>query len=173
MSDQPKLRDLVADAITDHGKATADLLRRVGQEEKIDPLGETMQCLGDLVQTGARFFLFWDNIATLAAMDGAGQGTPYPHPLNCAPGEIQDFALDIPGVKTPKVPTGLRRRGETKTEIAAKAISATATNNTVDLRVDCSGAPRGLYEGTLTMIGADGQPASQVFNVYIDPKPRP
>jgi hypothetical protein len=172
MPELPRLSDLVSGAITDHGKATADLLRRLDQDEKVDLVAEGVQCLGDLAQTGARFFLYWDNIATLLAVDGEGPLT-FPAPPKCARGEIHDFALAIPGVRSAELSTGLRRRGESQDEIRAGAITVTLGEDTVELRVDCSGAPRGLYEGTLSLTGGKKTQSSQKFNVYIDPKPVP
>jgi hypothetical protein len=182
MSELPRLSDLVSGAITDHGKATADILRRLDQDEKVDLVAESVKCLGGLAQTGARFFLFWDNIATLLAADGGGPLT-FPAPPNCAEGETRDFVLAMPGVTSARISTGLRRRGEPSAEISARSIAVRVSQGNVEISVDCSGAPRGLYEGTLTVtgatttgIGATGAGAgetSRTFNVYIDPKPVP
>lgn len=164
----PKLSDLMAEAVSDHGRATADLFRRLDQEEQVDLTAETIQCLGQLFQTGARFFLFWDNIATLMAADGDGPLT-FPAPKKCAEGEKHDFTLPMPGISTANVQSGLRRRGETTDAIDANAITVALGNDQVVITVDCSGAWRGLYEGTLTVVDANGTTAVRAYNVYIDP----
>jgi hypothetical protein len=168
MSELPKLSDLVADAITDHGKATADILKRLDQGENVDLAAETIQCLGQLTQTGARFFLFWDNIATLLAAEGAGPLT-FPETAVCAQGEKKDFELNIEGVTSATVQSGLRRRGDDTVTIGANAISVTVATDQLVITVDCSGAPRGVYEGTLTVVGAAGTTTTRAYNVYIDP----
>jgi hypothetical protein len=172
MPELPRLGDLVADAIDVHGKGTADLLRRLDQDEPVDLGAEAVACLGDLAQTGARFFRFWDNIATLLAADGDGP-LKHPPPQQCARGEIHDFVLDIPDVRSVAMTTGLRRRGERGPVIAPAAIEVRTRNNKIELKVDCSGVPRGLYEGTLSATAPSGNAVTRSFNVYIDPKPRP
>ncbi|HEX6221507.1 MAG TPA: hypothetical protein VF115_10465 [Acidimicrobiia bacterium] len=168
MPELPRFRDLVAEALTDHGRATADVLRKAGRGETIDVAAETAQCLGDLAQTGARFFLFWDNIATLLAAEG-GEPLTFPKPRPCPPGEKRKFALRIRNVGTPTVQSGLRRRGEQADTIEAKAITAQVVNGEVTVEVDCGGATRGLYEGKLAVVDADGNQVTRTYNVYIDP----
>lgn len=168
MNELSKLGDLVAGAITDHGKATADLLRRLDQEEKVDLVGETVECLGNLTRTGARFILFWDNIATLLAADGDGPLT-FPAPKPCAEGEIQSLRLRVGGITSARVESGLRRRGDDGPAIDAQAITLKVDNGVLVLEVDCSGVPRGLYEGTFSMVGAGGTPTMRTYNLYIDP----
>lgn len=168
MPELPKLSDLVADAITGHGKATADILRRLDQGQDVDLAAETIQCLGQLTQTGARFFLFWDNIATLLAAGGGGPLT-FPQTAVCAEGEKKDFELNIEGVTSATVNAGLRRRGDDTITIDADAITVTVATDQLLITVDCGGAPRGVYEGSLAVVGADGTPTTRVYNVYIDP----
>ena len=168
MNELSKLGDLVAGAITGHGKATADLLRRLDQGEEVDLVGETVECLGDLTGTGARFIMFWDNIATLLAAEGAGPLT-FPETAVCAQGEKKDFELNIEGVTSATVQSGLRRRGDDTVTIGANAISVTVATDQLVITVDCSGAPRGVYEGTLSVVGAAGTTTTRAYNVYIDP----
>jgi hypothetical protein len=168
LNEVPKFSELVAGAITDHGKATADILRRLDQDEEVDLTAETIQCLGQLAQTGARFFLFWDNIATLLAQDGNGP-IPFGQPKVCAPGEKQDFELTIPGIRSAEVQSGLRRRGDDAVTIPIGAITLSIANDQLAIKVDCSGARRGLYEGMLAVVGADGAGTIRAYNVYIDP----
>jgi len=168
MSELPKLSDLVAAAITDHGKATADILKRLDQGENVDLAAETIQCLGQLTQTGARFFLFWDNIATLLAAEGGGPLT-FPQTAVCAAGEKKVFELEIEGVAAATANAGLRRRGDDTVTIGANAITVTVASDHLVITVDCSGAPRGVYEGTLSVVGADGTQTTRAYNVYIDP----
>lgn len=168
MNELPRLGDLVAGAITDHGKAAADLLRRLDQGEKVDLVGETVECLGNLTGTGARFVMFWDNIATLLAADGAGPIT-FPAPKVCADGEIQSLRLRVEGITSAQVESGLRRRGDGGTSIEAQAITLRVDNGVLVLEVDCSGVPRGLYEGTVSVVGAGGTSTMRTYNLYIDP----
>jgi hypothetical protein len=158
----------VAGAITDHGKATADVLRRLDEVENVDLTAETIKCLGQLAHTGARFLLFWDNIATLLATEGNGPLT-FPQPNVCAQGEIQTFELIIPGISSAEVKSGLRRRGDDTVTIDAGAITLSIANDQLAINVDCSGARRGLYEGTLGVVGSDGAGTTRAYNVYIDP----
>ena len=168
MKELSELGDLVAGAITDHGKATANLLRRLDQGEKVDLVGETVERLGNLIATGARFVLFWDNIATLLAADGDGPLT-FPPPKHCAEGEIQSLRLPVEGVKSAGVVSGLRRRGDEGTPVDAKAISLKMDKGALVLEVDCSGVPRGLYEGTVSLEGTDGTRTMRTYNLYLDP----
>jgi hypothetical protein len=168
MKELSEFGDLVAGAITDHGKATADLFRRLDQGEKVDLLAETVAWLGNLTVTGAKFLVFWDNIATLLAADGNAPITFLP-PKPCAEGEIQSLRLRVDGVRSAVVESGLRRRGEEGTSIDAKAISVKVDRGVLVLEVDCSGKPRGLYEGTVSLTGADGTSSMRTYNLYIDP----
>lgn len=168
MNELSKLGDLVAGAITDHGQATADLLRRLDQGEKVDLVGETVECLGNLTGTGARFIMFWDNIATLLAADGDGS-IIFPAPKLCAEGEIQSFRLRVEGITSARVESGLRRRGAGGTSIDAQAITVKVDNGVLVLEVDCSGVPRGLYEGTVSVVAAGGTRTMRTYNLYIDP----
>jgi hypothetical protein len=168
MNELPRLGDLVAGAITDHGKATADLLRRLDQGEKVDLVGETVECLGNLTGTGARFLMFWDNIATLLAADGEGPLT-FPAPKLCADGEIQSLRLRVEGTTSARVESGLRRRGDGGTSIGAQSITLQVDNGVLVLEVDCSGVPRGLYEGSVSLVDAGGTRTMRTYNLYIDP----
>lgn len=168
MSEIPKFSDLLAGAITDHGKATSEILRRLGRGEDVDLAAETIACLGQLAQTGTRFLFFWDNIATLLAAE-PGAPLTFPQTKLCAQGEKKDFELTIPDMQSAGVQTGLRRRGEDTVSIDASAITLAVANNQVAITVDCSGARRGLYEGTLTLVKTDGTQATRAYNVYIDP----
>lgn len=168
MNELSKLGNMVAGAIADHGKATADLLRRLDQGEEVDLVGETVECLGNLTGTGARFIMFWDNIATLLAADGDGPLT-FPAPKLCADGEIQSLRLRVEGITSARVESGLRRRGDGGTSIEAQAITLKLDNGVLVLEVDCSGVPRGLYEGTVSVVGASGTRTMRAYNLYIDP----
>jgi len=168
MNELPRLGDLVAGAITDHGKAMADLLRRLDQGEEVDLVGETVECLGNLTGTGARFLMFWDNIATLLAADGEGPLT-FPAPKLCADGEIQSLRLRVEGITSARVESGLRRRGDGGTSIGAQSIALKVDNGVLVLEVDCSGVPRGLYEGSVSVVGAGGTRTMRTYNLYIDP----
>jgi hypothetical protein len=168
MNELPRLGDLVAGAITAHGTATADLLRRLDQGEKVDLVGETVECLGNLTGTGARFLMFWDNIATLLAADGEGPLT-FPAPKLCADGEIQSLRLRVEGTTSARVESGLRRRGDGGTSIGAQSITLQVDNGVLVLEVDCSGVPRGLYEGSVSLVDAGGTRTMRTYNLYIDP----
>lgn len=168
MPELPKLSDLVVGAITDHGKATADLLRRLDQDEQVDLAAETVECLGNLTQTGARFLLFWDNIATLLAADDDGPLT-FPPPKKCAQGEVQSLRLRVSGVTSARVESGLRRRGDDVFAIQANALTLNVDNSELVLEVDCSGVARGLYEGRVSLVGAGGVRTMRTYNFYIDP----
>jgi hypothetical protein len=168
MSQPTKFSDLVTEAITNHGKATADIIGALGQGQPVDWPAETIKCFGQLTQTGARFLLFWDNIATLLAADSAGPMT-FPGPKTCAQGEKQSFKLLLTGFNTATAQSGLRRRGENAFTIGAQAITTTVEVDGIALSVICSGAPRGVYEGTLALTDANGTQVARPYNVYIDP----
>lgn len=168
MSELPRLSDLVVEAVTGHGKATADLLRRLDGGKKVDLGAELVECLGDLTRTGARFALFWDNIATLLAADGDGPLT-FPPPKSCAEGEIQSLRLSLEGVTSASVESGLRRRGAEDISIQPNAIALKMDGSVLVLDIDCSGVPRGLYEGTVSLVRGDGTSTMRAYNVYIDP----
>lgn len=169
MADRETFSDLLAEAVSDHGKAGADLLRRVGRGEKVDYLAETANCVVNLTRTASRFLLFWDNIATLIATDPGGPLT-FPAPLVCDEGETHIFQLSMQSTETPRITEGLRRRGEPEKTIGVDRIAAsTRTNGEVELKVDCSGQPRGVYEGSIEITDSNGQGAIRSFNVYIDP----
>lgn len=167
---QPKtFSDLVVEAITNHGKASADLLRRVGHGEDIDYLTEAADCLADFTKTAARFLWFWDNIATLMAMDNGVPGT-FSGPANCENGEIQTFELGLQSVGPPVLQSGLRRRGEDQDSILQKSVVATTdAKGQVVVKVDCSGQPRGVYEGSIQVTDGNGNPSVHPYNIYINP----
>jgi hypothetical protein len=168
MGDLPKLSDLVTEAISSHGKATADLANRLGQGDAIDWVAEAASCLGQVTQTGAKFLLFWDNIATLVAADPDGPLT-FEGPKKCAEGEKKTFKVPITGMTSATVQSGLRRRGDDKFTIAAQAITAKVEPDGIAIQVVCSGAPRGLYEGALALVGPTGAQTKRLYNVYIEP----
>jgi hypothetical protein len=163
-----KFQDLVADAVTNHGKATADIFDRLGKGEKVDLVAETMQCFGRLTKTGAQFLIFWDNIATLMAASG-GAPLNFPPPKPCGPGVTVSSTLSVSDVASAAVLSGLRRRGEDQETILAKAITVTQNQDTLTLVVDCSGAPRGLYEGNLELVDSVGTKQARPYNIYINP----
>lgn len=169
MADRETFSDLLVEAVSDHGKAGADLLRRVGRGEKVDYLAEAANCAANLTRTASRFLIFWDNIATLLAMDPGGPLT-FPAPLLCAEGETHVFQLSLQSSEKPVITVGLRRRGEPAQTIGVDRISATTrSNGEVELEVDCSGQPRGVYEGSIQITDANGRQVIRPFNVYIDP----
>ncbi|HET9260382.1 MAG TPA: hypothetical protein VFP42_09685 [Acidimicrobiia bacterium] len=169
MSDRETFSDLLVEAVSDHGKATADLLRRVGSGEKIDYLAETADCLANVVRTTSRFLLFWDNIATLLAQD-PGAPLTFTGPMVCEEGETHTFELFLQSSQTPVITVGLRRRGEPQQTIGVERITAsTSANGEVVLEVDCGGQARGVYEGSIQITDANGQQVTRPFNIYIDP----
>lgn len=169
MVEQKSVSDLVVEAVSEHGKTTADLLRRVGRGEAVDYVAETLNCLANVTRTGSRFLIFWDNIATLMAADPGGPLT-FPGPSLCEKGEIQTFALALESSGPPSPQSGLRRRGEVNESIPQKSIAAsTKANGGVTVDVDCSGQPRGVYEGSIQIADASGNQVVQPYNVYIDP----
>lgn len=164
-----KLTDLIAEAVSEHGKASADVFRRLGRGERVDLFAETADRLAHLTRTGARFALFWDNIATLLAEDPGGPLT-FPAPEPCAPGETQTFQLTLQSARPPRLTSGLRRRGRGEDTIGIDKITVEAGDKgQVSIVVDCSGQIRGLYEGSMEVVGADGALAVRTYNVYIDP----
>ena len=131
MSDRETFSDLLVEAVSDHGKATADLLRRVGSGEKIDYLAETADCLANVVRTTSRFLLFWDNIATLLAQD-PGAPLTFTGPMVCEEGETHTFELFLQSSQTPVITVGLRRRGEPGDTSALYLISVRAFEESLD-----------------------------------------
>jgi hypothetical protein len=168
MAETSKFSDLVAGAFVERGEATADLVRRVGRGERIDLIEEAASCLSGLTRTAARFVLFWDNIATLLAED-PGAPLTFPEPQRCPEGERQTFKLEMPGTRSARAESGLRRRGEETDNIGPNGITLTAERGEIALEVDCSNQLRGLYEGTLVVVGEDGHQVTRSYNVYIDP----
>jgi hypothetical protein len=164
-----KLTDLVAEAVSEHGKATADVFRRLGRGERVDLVAETADRLAHLTRTAARFVLFWDNIATLLAEDPGGPIT-FTEPEPCAPGETQTFHLTLQSAGPPRLTSGLRRRGRGEDTIGIDKITVQAGDKgEISIVVDCSGQGRGLYEGSMEVVGAIGERAVRTYNVYIDP----
>jgi hypothetical protein len=163
-----KFQDLVANAITNHGKATADIFDRLGKGEKVDLVAETMECFGQLTKTGAQFLIFWDNIATLMAAGGGGP-LNFPQPKPCGPGVTVDHKITVSDVALASALSGLRRRGEDKETILATAITVTQNQDTLTVVVDCSGAPPGLYEGNLELVDGVGTKQARPYNIYINP----
>ena len=169
MSEGSSFSDLVVQAVTDHGQATADIFHRLGAGEDVDLVEETMECLSNLTRTAAQFLLFWDNIATLVAADPRRPAT-FPAPQPCAQGEIQTFELDLIAAGNVAVGSGLRRRGETAISVPVSGIVVSTTpQGRIQVQVDCSGLIRGLYEGSLKVLSAAGNQQTQVYNVYVDP----
>jgi hypothetical protein len=171
MSESSSFSDLVAQAVTDHGQATADIFHRLGAGEDVDFVKETIDCLTNLTRTAAQFVLFWDNIATLVAADDTAPGK-FPPPEPCAPGEIQTFELSLPaGAGNVVVNSGLRRRGETADAVPVGGIVLTTPRQGVRaVQVDCGGLVRGLYEGSLRIsTAASAAQQTLTYNVYVDP----
>lgn len=169
MTEQKMFSDLVAEAMTNHGRATADLLRRVGKGEDVDYLSEASSCLADVTKTASRFLMFWDNIATLIAAEPGGP-LEFPAPATCENGETQTFELDLQSAGPPVPQSGLRRRGEDQESIPPKSVTAaTNANGQVVVKVDCSGQPRGVYQGSLQVPDATGNQSVHLYNVYINP----
>ena len=169
MQDLPKFSDLVVGEISDHGKATADLFRRLGRGEDVDLVEETSQRLTHLTRTAARFLMFWDNIATLMAEVPGGPLT-FPEPAICADGEMQTFDLPFEGMSERSLQSGLRRRGGDERAVGEDRLTLTPGGASgAKIVVDCSGVGRGLYEGTLQVVDASGKETIQRYNVYIDP----
>ncbi|MFZ0015181.1 MAG: hypothetical protein WAL25_13830 [Acidimicrobiia bacterium] len=169
MTGTPKFTDLVAEAVSGHGKATADLLRRIGRGEDVDYIAEASNCLADVTRTASRFLLFWDNIATLLAEDPGGPLT-FPAASTCAEGEKQEFDLHLQSAGPPILQSGLRRRGDQKQSIEAGLIAAsTGPKGQVVVVVDCSGQPRGVYEGSMLVVDVNGNQTTHPYNVYINP----
>jgi hypothetical protein len=169
---QPKtFSDLVVEAITNHGKASADLLRRVAKGENVDYLAEASDCLADFTRTAARFLVFWDNIATLVAVGDDESPITFSGPANCEPGETQTFELGLQSAGPPVVQSGLRRRGDGQDSIPKNSVVATTdANGQVVVTVDCSGQPRGVYEGSIQVTAATtGNASVHPYNVYINP----
>lgn len=172
MSESPKFRDLVAGAISSHGRASSDLLRRIGSGEPVDLAEEALDCVGQLTQTAARFVMFWDNIATLVAADPGGPLT-FPAPQPCPPGTPATLTLTTPGVAAVPNQSGLRRRGEGKESILSQAVTCKVGVDEIKIEVDCGGAQRGVYEGTLDVVDANGAQSQLTYNIYIDPAAQP
>lgn len=169
MAEVPKFSDLVVEAVSDHGKATADLFKRLGRGEDVDFFEEVSQRLSHLTQTAARFLMFWDNIATLLAEDPGGPLT-FPPPEPCADGEIQTFELPLQSDGVPALQSGLRRRGSDSDDADQKALTLSSdSRGGMKVVVDCSGLMRGVYEGSVQVVDADGKPAVRTYNVYISP----
>jgi len=164
-----KLTDLVAEAVSEHGKATADVLRRLGRGERVDLVAETADRLAHLTRTAARFVLFWDNIATLLAEDPGGP-LKLPAPEPCKDGETQTFHLTLQSAGPARLTSGLRRRGTGEDTIGVDKITVrTGDKGQISIVVDCSGQMRGLYEGSIEVVDAKGSSAVRTYNVYIDP----
>jgi hypothetical protein len=164
-----KLTYLVAEAFSEHGKATADVFRRLGRGERVDLVAETADRLAHLTRTAARFVLFWDNIATLLAEDPGGPLT-FPAPEPCGEGQTQKFDLSLQSAGPPRLTSGLRRRGSAEEAIAVDKITlTTGEKGEVSIVVDCSGQMRGLYEGSIALVDVSGSGAVRTYNVYIDP----
>lgn len=168
MRDLPKFSDLVVQEVSDHGKATADLLKRLGRGEDVDLVEEASQRLTHLTRTAARFLLFWDNIATLMAEVPGGPLT-FPEPPRCAEGEIQTFELPFESVGPQAVQSGLRRRGGDDRSVGEERLTLTPGSGGATIVVDCSRLLRGMYEGMLQVVDASGKETIQRYNVYIDP----
>ncbi len=163
------LTDLIAETVSEHGKATADVFRRLGRGERVDVVAETTDRLAHLTRTAARFILFWDNIATLLAEDPGGPLT-FPAPEPCGPGHTQTFDLSLQTAGRPHLTSGLRRRGEEVEGIAVDKITLhVGVKGEISIVVDCSGQMRGLYEGSIALVDAKGSHIVRTYNVYIDP----
>jgi hypothetical protein len=64
----------------------------------------------------------------------------------------------------------LRRRGEGQDSILQNSIVATIdAKGQVLVKVDCSGQPRSVYEGSIQVTDANGNPSVHPYNVYINP----
>jgi hypothetical protein len=167
-----KLTDLVAEAVAEHGKATADLFRRLGRGERVDLVAEASDRLAHLTRTASRFILFWDNIATLMAEDPGGP-LDFPAPEPCADGETQTFHLTLQSARPPRLASGLRPRGRSEEAIGIDKITLqVGEKGEISIVVDCSGQRRGLYEGSIGLVDANGSRAVRTYNVYIDPGAR-
>lgn len=170
MDDLPKFSDLVVQEVSDHGKATAELFKRLGSGEDVDLVAEASQRFTHLTRTAARFLLFWDNIATLMAEVPGGPLT-FSEPEPCPDGEMQTFDLPFESAgAAPSFQSGLRRRGGEERDAGEERLTLTpGISGGLVVVVDCSGLKRGLYEGSVQVVGADGKETVQRYNVYIDP----
>jgi hypothetical protein len=169
MAEQQKLSDLFIEAVSDHGKASADLLRRVGRGDEVDYLAEALNCTADLTRTVSRFILFWDNIATLLAADPREPVTSA-GPAVCDVGEIQTFQLRLQSAGPAAPQSGLRRRGEVNESIPQTSIAVSrGPKGEVVVKVDCGGQPRGVYEGSMQVVDAAANQTVHPYNVYINP----
>ena len=75
----------------------------------------------------------------------------------------------MPGIQSARAGSGLRRRGEAQDNIGPNGLTLNAERGEISLEVDCSHQMRGLYGGTLVVVGEDGNPVTRAYNVYIDP----
>lgn len=172
-SPPPKADDfksILADAIDAHGKATAGIIEKWGKTGKVDVVKETAACFDRVLSTSAKFIVFWDNIATLMAMDDLPPINHPPPPVG-GPGLKATTQVEAPGLSNATVGSGLRRRGDPPNppSVDPSKIALTKSPSGFTVEVDCDGVPRGLYEGVISGVDAAGTPQNVRYNVYVNP----
>jgi len=94
----------------------------------------------------------------------------FPAPEPCGEGQTQKFDLFLQSAGPPRLTSGLRRRGSADETIGVDKITlATGEKGEISIVVDCSGQMRGLYEGSIALVDANGSHNVRTYNVYIDP----
>jgi hypothetical protein len=152
-------------SLTGHARHAADLASRASDPaNEIDPVRELTLFSRRAIRDGAALFsAIWAMLEGLAWEPGyklppSTEIPPASNPLKKTIG---------PATKGQCQPADLRRRGEPSPTIPAARISVTRNPNDpsqLDLEIEAGGAPRGLYEGSVTI--ATGSPIS--YNIYVD-----
>lgn len=159
---------VVNDSLLGHARHAADLGSRAADpNEAVDPLQELGRFWKRTIRDGARLFLaMWSMLESLAAETAA---TKPPVELPPASNPLTRTIGPVPP-SGPYHPLDLRRRGDINPTIVAAQIAvrrSAGDPSQLELQIEAGGAPRGLYEGTVT-VGSAAATASISYNIYVD-----
>ena len=159
---------IINNSLTGHARHVADLASRASNSAiPIDPVRELTLFTNRAIKDGAAFFRsVWAMLEFMAWEPGE----KIPPPMEIPPASNPRETSIGPATKGPCQPSDLRRRGEPSPTIAAACITVTPNPNDpsqLDLKIEAGGAPRGLYEGTVT-IGPAAAGQAITYNIYVD-----
>ena len=159
---------VISGSLTGHARHAADLASRSSNAATpIDPIRELTLFTNRAIRDGAALFrATWAMLEFLAWEPGQKlpPSNEIPPPSNCRTETIG------PAPQGECTASGLRRRGEPSPTIAAACITVTrnpVVPSQLDLVIEAGGAPRGLYEGTVT-IGSAAASQTITYNIYVD-----
>ena len=158
---------VVTDSIRGHARHAAALVSR-DPADPLDPARELNRFVGRSLNDGLAFARAMWLVVEALAFEPIGK---IPVPTNETPPTSNPITTTVGPVASGRcLPNDLRRRGEPSPTIPARLITVTrsATDaSQIVLVIEAGGAPRGLYEGTVS-VGSATNATPVTYNVYVD-----